>query len=57
MSKTLSCDENDDLTYRVVLHLHPELGVLLADDGELDPDVAALSPAQQTLLEQQIMII
>ena len=41
-------------TYRVVLNLHLQLGVLLADDGELDPDVAALSPAQQTLLENKI---
>ena len=38
-------------TYRVVLHLDPQLGVLLADDGELDPDVAALSSAQQTFLK------
>ena len=40
-------------TYRIVLHLHPQLGVLLADDGQLDPDVASLSPAQQTLLKRE----
>jgi hypothetical protein len=31
----------------------PELGVLLADDGQLDPDVAALSAAQHALLHRR----
>ena len=38
-------------THRSILHLDLELGVLLANDGKLDADIATLVTAQQTLLE------
>ena len=41
-------------TYRSILHLDLELGVLLAHDGQLDADVATFVTSQQTLLEKYI---
>ena len=41
-------------TYRVLLDLHLQLGVILADHRQLDPDVTPLCSSQQTFLNEEL---
>ena len=44
------------MTHRPISDLDLELGVLLADYRQLDPDVTALGPPEQTFLKKIIFI-